>query len=134
MKKSILLMGILSFMMAVLTSCGGGVDYSDPRSVAEKALECYHARDYETMKTLVNPANEYRIKDLDRMVQIAKENPNASKPEKVEFAFEKATEEFTGKEITADSKGAVVEFNSEKWPRRVVLEQVDGKWYFDQFK
>ena len=68
------------------------------------------------------------------MVQIAKENPNDSKPEKVEFAFEKATEEFTGKEITADSKGAVVEFNSEKWPRRVVLEQVAGKWYFDQFK
>ena len=86
------------------------------------------------MKTLVNPADEYRMKDLDRMAQIAKENPNASKPEKVEFTFEKATEEFTGNEITADSKGAVVEFNSEKWPRRVILEQVDGKWYFYQFK
>lgn len=134
MKKSTLLIDILSFVMAMLTSCGGGVNHSDPRSVAEKALECYHARDYETMKTLVNPADNYRMKDLDRMVQIAKENPNASKPEKVEFTFEKATEEFTGNEITADSKGAVVEFNSEKWPRRVILEQVDGKWYFYQFK
>lgn len=134
MKKSTLLIGILSFMMAVFTSCGGGVNHSDPRSVAEKAVEYYHARDYETMKTLVNPADDYRMKDLDRMAQIAKENPNASKTEKVEFTFEKATEEFTGNEITADSKGAVVEFNSEKWPRRVILEQVDGKWYFYQFK
>ncbi|MDE6158090.1 MAG: hypothetical protein K2F78_08130 [Muribaculaceae bacterium] len=107
MKKSTLLMGMLSFMMAVLTSCGGGINHSDPRSVAEKALECYHARDYETMKTLVNPANEYRIKDLDRMVHIAKENPNASKPEKVEFTFEKASEEFTGNELTVNSKGGI---------------------------
>ncbi len=117
----------------LLSSCGG-VDHSDPRSVGEQAIKCFHAHDFESMKSLVNPANEHRLKDLDRMAQLAKENPQKAAPEDVEYTFVSATEEFTGKDLTADSKGAVVKFQSEKWPRQVILEQVDGKWYFDSFK
>lgn len=128
----------IGFVGGMLSGCGSKVDYSDPRDVAEKAMEYYYAGDYESMKTLINPANEYRLKDMDRTAKIAAEqrekHPEKATPKKGEFSFKSATEEFTGKEITATSKGAVVSFHSETWPRQVVLEKADGKWYFERFK
>ena len=134
MRKNFILTCLVAAVSLMLSSCGESVDHSDPRSVAEHALKCLYARDYESLRSLVNPANEYRLEELDRMVQISKENARALKSEDVDFSFESMKDTSTGEDITAESRNAVVKFESGQGSRRVMLERADGKWYFDRFK
>lgn len=126
-------------MMAMLTSCGSDVDQKNPQSVAEAALKYWDARDYEGLKTLVNPDNKNVNDAVDNMIKMANDvkekNPDmASKPETVIRTFKDAKEEFTGNEITSETKSAKVRFEAEKYPTSVIVEQKDGKWYFESFK
>lgn len=141
MKKLLLALGLcLTTMTASLTSCGSGVDRKDPQSVADAALKYYDAQDYEGLKTLVNPANTSRINDIDNTIKLVErlkaENPEkaAESKENVVRTFKYAKEEFTGNEITPDTKSARVYYDAESYPRVVVVEQIDGKWYFECFK
>jgi hypothetical protein len=140
MRRHLLTFGLcLMTMMAMLTSCGSDVDQKSPRSVAEAALKYWDARDYEGLKTLVNPDNKnanYAVDNMIKMVNKAKENnpEYAPKPETVTRTFKEAKEEFTGKEITPETRSARVRFEAEKYPTTVVVEQKDGKWYFESFK
>lgn len=136
-KINSLLCAVLTVMAAAFMTACGGVDHSDPRSVAEKALTAIHAGDYETIKTLINPDDEYKLKEADKMIELSKkfkeEHPDYT-VEEVPFTYVETVEEFTGAEITDASKSAKVKFESEKYPRIVILEKVDGKWYFERFK
>lgn len=128
-----IMMGIVACMMA---SCGG-VNHSDPQSVAEKAISCFHTGDYETLKTLINPENEYMLSETDKMIELSRkykeEHPDA-KIEEVPFTYKETVDALTGGEVTESTKNVKVKFDSEKWPQIVALEKVDGKWYFEKFK
>ncbi len=137
-KLTFLLVAAAIFLSsALLTACGSGVDQSDPKVVAEKALECYHKGDYVQLKTLVDPADEASLSEMDNMIEMAKEfaakYPD-KKPEPVDFTFKEVKDGLTGGELTDDSSDAKVVFDSEKWPHWVMLVKVDGKWYFERFK
>lgn len=137
MRKLILKASLLAvFFIGLSFSSCGGVDHSDPQSVADVALECYDLNDYVKLKTLVSPKNEYKQKELDKMIKLV-ENVRETNPDKVyekkERTFKSATEEFTGAELTDASHNADVRYEGD-YPRRVILEKVDGKWYFDRFK
>lgn len=116
----------------VMASCGG-VNHSDPKSVADAALECYDKGDYETMKTLVNPENSHIIKQMDMMIE--SENYKAQHGKKdltpKSRIFESVEERSTGKD-TGHTKSALVLYDGD-WPTKVSLEFIDGKWYFERF-
>lgn len=131
MRKSIFMACIIAVVTALLSSCGGGVDHSDPRSVAEKAMESYLANDWATLRTLVNPANEYRLEQLERMEKSA---PAKRTDQSIDPVFEKVVERSSGDELTADSKSAVATFKTSHYDRQVFLEKVDGKWYVERFR
>lgn len=117
-----------------MVSCGG-VNHSDPKSVADAALECFDKGDYETMKTLINPKNEYLLKQMDVIVESEKYKELHGKKDLTPKSriFKSATEAITGNEITAQTKSAVVNYDGD-WPTSVILEQIDNKWYFERFK
>lgn len=118
-----------------MVSCGG-VDRTDPKSVADAALECFDKGDYVTMKTLVNPENKNLVEEMDRMVERSRkyrEEHGDTTYEPKQRTFKKVKDKFTDNEITSESIGAVVEYDGE-WPRIVVLEQANGKWYFSGMK
>ena len=138
MKKHIqmLLALMVAASMSVLTSCGGGVDQSNPQSVADAALECYDTGDYAKLKTLANPEDEYRQGGLDKLIKLseaAKAKGNEAKYEKKERTFVSVTDKRSGEELTEESEKAEVNYEGD-YPRRVILEKVNGKWYFDKFK
>lgn len=56
-------------------SCGD-VDHSNPRSVADKAMEYYISNDYEGMSTLCYPENTNRIERFLELEEYAKKNPD----------------------------------------------------------
>ena len=119
----------------VMVSCGG-VNHADPKSVADAALECYDKGDYETMKTLVNPDNKNLLEEMDRMVERSRkysEEQGNKEYLRKQRTFKEVKEQFTGKDITSESVGAVAYYDGD-WPRMVVMERVDGKCYFDQLK
>lgn len=124
----------MALIAVMVVSCGGGVNHSDPKSVADVALECYDKGDYETMKTLVNPENTYILKQMDVMIE--SENYKAEHGKKdltpKTRTFNSVEERPTGKE-TGQTKNAVVIYDGD-YPTRVSLEYIDGKWYFEQFK
>lgn len=137
MRKLILKVSLLAvFFIGLSFSSCGGVDHSDPQSVADVALECYDMGDYAKLKTLVSPKNESLQKECDNMIQMA-EKASEKYPDKVYEkkvrTFKSATEEFTGAELTDASHSADVRYEGD-YPRRVILEKVDGKWYFERFK
>lgn len=136
-KTKSLISAILTVVTVCLMASCGGVNNSNPQSVAEKAISCYHIGDYETLKTLIDPANDYMLNEADKMIELSRkykeEHPDA-KPEEVPFTYKETTDALTGGEVTESTKSVKVTFDSEKWPRIVVLEKVDGKWYFDKFK
>lgn len=73
MRKMILTFALcLATTMTMLTSCSERVNQKDPQSVAEAALKYYDNRDFEGLKTLVNPNNTAKIKEMDRMIEWAK--------------------------------------------------------------
>lgn len=131
-----LLASIIGFCSA-LSSCGSGVDQSNPRSVAEKALECYYNGDYVQLKTLVAPSDTYGLQEMDKMIEMAAkytaEHPD-SKPEPVEFTYKCINDGIGGGDFTDATTTARVSFDSEKWPQNVIVVKVDGKWYFERFK
>lgn len=135
MIKSVFKFAAWAFMaVCFLTACGSkSVDHNDPQSVAVAALECYDTKDYEGMKALVAPTNTHLLKQCDQMSAIAAENKSDKVYEKKERTFVKATEEFTGAELSENSKSADMEFDGE-YPSRVILEKVDRKWYLERFK
>lgn len=135
--KLMLLALVLVFGSGILSSCGSGVNQSDPRSVAEKSLECYHKGDYKELKTLVDPADQNLLREMDNMIALSekyrKEHPDYQ-PEPVEFAYSDIKDRLRGGEFTDATTTARVDFKSDTWPQSVVVVKVDGKWYFEKFK
>lgn len=139
MKKNVLSTTLWAAVLICLltTSCGSKrADHSDPKSVADIALECYDTGDYARLKTLVSPTNEYLLEEMDKMIERAKEfsaqHPD-TKHEKKERTYRETTEHISGREITEESKMADVEYDG-VYPTKVILERVDGKWYFERFR
>ncbi len=120
------------------TSCSGGADHSDPKSVAEKALSCYHNGDYATLKTLINPNDKNGLEEMDQMIELSKkfkESHPDYEVKAVDFTFDKMAEYITGAEVSPTSDDVIVYFKSEVYPRQVeVIKGDDGKWYFERFK
>lgn len=133
MKKLTAALGLcLALAFSILmTSCNGGADHSNPQSVAEAALACYDTRDYAGLKELVSPANEDLLKEMDRMIEYAAKSD--SEPEKIERTFKEIKDGLSGYPLSENSVSAKVKFESPKYPGSVVLEKVDGKWYFEKF-
>ena len=135
--RFILLAMIIGLGSSVLTGCGSGVDQSDPRAVAEKALECYHNGDYKQLKTLVDPADKNSLDGMDRMIALSEkyqaEHPDYQ-PKHVEFSYSDIRDKLRGGEFTDATTTARVCFDSDSWPTSVIVVKVDGKWYFEQFK
>ncbi len=131
------MLAMICIVGGIVSSCESGVDHSNPRSVAEKALECYQNGDYVQLKTLVNPANTNRQSDLDRLIKMAdkyrEEHPD-DKPEPAGFTYKNMNDGLRGGEFTEATTTARVNFETEKWPRSVMVELIDGKWYFERFK
>jgi len=134
LKSNLIWSVIVAVFAAMMVSCGGGVDYSDPKSVADAVIECYDNDDYETLKTLVDPADEYKLEELDKMARLVEENGGKQEKEPVVRTFKEVKEPYTGREISAESKNANVYYDSKTWPVTVSLKKVDGKWYFDRIK
>lgn len=92
--------------------------------------------DYAKLKTLISPSNEYLLEQCDKLIEISKETSERY-PDKVyekkERTFKSAADDLTGGELTDDSKSADVRYDG-VYPTRVILERVDGKWYFERFK
>lgn len=137
MKRIIINVSLLvAFFIGLSLSSCGGADHSNPQSIADIALECYDMGDYAKLKTIVAPANESLLKECDNMIRMAEEY-RAKNPDKVyekkERTFKSMAEEFTGAELNDDSHHADVRYDG-VYPTRVILEKVDGKWYFERFK
>lgn len=128
MGKRFILTCLMAVAFMLLTACGG-VDHSDPRNIAEHAMKYYRSGDYEGLKSLINPEDEYKLERFERM-----SNANVKEKQVSKFEFIKATEDITGCEITENSKCARVEFEAEDFPRIVILERKNGKWYWERFK
>ncbi len=128
----------IAFVGYIFSSCNSGVNYSDPRSVAEHALSAYHKGDWKTLRTYVNPADESKLKEMDAMIELSeryKQNHPDEEPTKaVEFSITEIVDGLSGKELNESSKQAKVKFKTEVFPRSVILEKADGKWYFERFK
>lgn len=137
MKNSNLCWAVFMAMIAVMmVACGGGVNHSDPKSVADAVLECYDKGDYETMKTLINPEDVNGLNEMDEMIEMSRkyvEEHGKGTNEPKERTFKSVTDRFTDGEITSESTDAVVSYDGE-WPRKVMLIRADGKWYFDRLK
>lgn len=56
-----------------------------------------------------------------------------SEPEKIERSFKEIKDGLSGYPLSENSVSAKVKFESLKYPGSVVLEKVDGKWYFEKF-
>lgn len=126
----------MALVAMVMVSCGGGVNRSDPKSVADAALECFDKGDFVGMKALVNPADSRLVKQMDKIIE--RSQAYREKNGDVELTpksrtFKSAKEEFTNREITSQSPSAIVSYDGD-WPTRVRLVQVDGQWYYDNFK
>lgn len=121
----------------IVSSCGSGVDRSDPRSVAEKAAEYYYNWDYEQLKTLVNPNDTHRLDELDKLTEMAKkakEMDSDNKPKARTFTFNKMTDTTTGGEVTETTIMARVVFDTETYPVTVFVSLEDGQWYYDRIQ
>lgn len=123
----------LTFLMTMfgimLTSCGG-VNQSDPQSVAEAVMKCYSADDYKGIIQYVNPEDKHRIKNLEQMQEIAdqmKGNGEENKTQPKEITFNEMSDGMMPDEKVAEFK--YVKADGEVWTMRVMLEQKDGKWY-----
>lgn len=128
---------VIGLGSSILSSCGSGVDQSNPRSVAEKALECYHSGNYVQLKTLVDPSDAEFLKQIDDLIELSDEyrakHPD-KEPEPVEFTYKSMSDDLRGGDVTDATTTACVQFDSEKWPRRVVVVKVNGKWYLEKIK
>ncbi len=136
-KTKHLLYAFLAIIFATLMAACRGVDHSDPRAVAEKAVSSWHAKDLETLKTLINPSNESALRDMDKWIELSQEYKKEHPDEKVEevpFTYKETVDALTYGEFTEASTSAKVKFDTEKFPTSVILEKVDGKWYFERFK
>lgn len=141
MKKNKLCWSIFMTMIAmVMAACSGGVNQSDPRSVAEAALTGYTSGTLdgmETVKSLINPENTRRQAEIQKVIDGIKAmsaNGGASKSGDHTFKFVKIYDKSEGGEVTEETTTAIAEFEDEEgYTRSVRLEKVDGKWYFDRF-
>lgn len=131
----------MALMAVMMVSCGGGINQSDPRSVAEAALNGYASETIEgmeTVKDLISPENTRRQDEIQKVIdgmKAMKANGTATKHGNHMFTFVKIYDKFKGGEITEETTEAVAEFEDEEgYTRTVRLEKVNGKWYFEQFK
>lgn len=119
-----------------LTSCGG-VDQSDPRSVADAAVKMYQDDDYKGLITIVNPDNTGRIKMLEQYQNIADEakaSGRAVEKNKKDYKFEKIIDRSNPNDKTVEYSYYDPEYQGGfTFSFRVNLENVDGKWYLDSF-
>lgn len=129
-----LTIGVIS---GIVSSCSSGVDRTDPRAVAEKAVECYFNYDYVQLKTLVDPNDTYRLEELDNLIEMTEkykaENPDM-KPKNINFTFAKMWDRHRDGDITPATTDACVTFESEKGDISVFLTLVDGKWCYERLQ
>lgn len=123
----------------LMVSCGG-VENTDPKSVAEAALKGYTSETVdgmETVKSLINPENTQRLDEIQRVIDGIKSmqtNGTAADHKNHTFTFVKIYDKSEGGEISEETTKAVAEFEDEDgYTRKVRLEKVDGKWYFERF-
>lgn len=136
MKRLIFNVSIFAILLIGLsvTSCGG-VDTSDPRSVADAAMECYINDDYEGMIILADPEDTHVVKQLETMAQLFRENPDA-KPASTNRRYEFDSIDENGGSATAVYKYSFTDKNGndETWDKTVTLANKDGRWYCSQVR
>lgn len=130
----------MALFAMMMVSCGGGVNQSDPKSVAEAALKGYASETVdgmETVKSLINPENTRKQEEIQKFIDGMKAmlaNGTATNHGEHTFTFVKIYDKSTGGEITEDTTDAVAEFEDEGgYTRKVILEKANGKWYFEKF-
>lgn len=119
-----------------LSACGG-VDQSDPESVAEAAMECYIKDDCEGMIKLVDPSNTSKINELTRRAEFAKQN--AGEPTSTNRSAKFDTLVYSSiypNEASAYYSYTFTDKRGEEntWKMEVVLEKKDSKWWLDGIK
>lgn len=125
------------FSVSLLASCGG-VDHSDPRSVADAALKMYQAGDYKGLISLIDPEDSRAIKQCEQMQEMAdrmKESGAFIDKTSYDYTFDKIADGMHANDkrviytyVDPDYQGGM------KLDFTVCVTQVDGKWYFDGFK
>lgn len=136
--KSIFKSILLAVVCLIMTSCGG-VDQSNPRSVADEAIRCY--AENTSNKSLFYFQDENAEKQYDELMKWADEM-KAEHPERVketesaaDYEFQGFTDEFGRQADETTSDFLNYKYRSEKRGRIVTikLKQVDGKWYLDEW-
>lgn len=130
----------MAIFAVMMVSCGG-VDNADPKSVAEAALKGYASETVdgmETVKSLINPENTRRLDEIQKVIDGIKAmqaNGTATDHKSHTFTLVKIYDKSERGEITEETTEAVAEFEDEEgYTRKVILEKIGGKWYFNQFK
>lgn len=133
MRKSIILTCLVAVASMLLTACGG-VDQSNPQTVAEHVMKSFKAGDFEKIKTVVHPENENLLNEIDGMIKLMNENPEYKVPEEASYEFNSIRDNLRGGEATDQTTEAAVCFDTKLMPGRVIVEKKEGKWYFISFK
>lgn len=125
---------VITAMFIFFQSCGD-VDHSNPRSVADKAMEYYISNDYEGMSTLCYPENTNRIERFLELEEYAKKNPDI-RPKSTNKKFKYTDEKDHSYEyrVKYDYSFTNVNGKDETWHMTVILNNKEGKWYLDMVK
>lgn len=126
----------VAFFALCLSACGG-VDYSDPESVAGAAMDCYVDNDYEGMIKLVDPSNTFKIEQLTKMAEAVKQNSGTPTSTNRSAKFDTLVHSrMYPNEASAYYKYTFTDKNGEEntWRMEVVLEKKDSKWWVSGIK
>lgn len=128
---------MLTVLSVTLMASCGGVDQSDPRSVADAVIKMYQDGDYAGLASLVDPDDESKIQQFEQIqsyIDERKANGQVKETTKRDYTFDKIIDGM----IPTDKMVQYTYYDSEYEGGRtfnftVRLTQVDGKWYFDRF-
>ena len=131
-------MALVSIISVLTLSACGGVNQSDPKSVAEAALKFKDANDYQALLTLTNPNDKSAVKQCEKMIEHIK----TLDPKKVKESSKTRDYEFKGLKdgSTPEKKVATFSYYDPEYQGgftfdvTVKLEQVEGKWYVTSIK
>ena len=123
----------------MIVSCGGGVDNSDPKAVAEAALVGWQSgtsKGMSQVRDLVNPEDTETLQELDKVIEGIKAmeaNGTNKQATTHSFTFVKIKDAH-GDEMSEETTTAKVEFKNEEGSSyRVRVKKENGVWYFDKF-
>lgn len=122
--------------VCLMASCGG-VNQSDPQSVADAALKMYQTGDYKGLISLINPDDTNAIRQCEQMQQIAEQMKDSGKfkdKSSYDYTFDKIVDGMVPTDkrviytyVDPDYEGGM------KLDFTVNVTQIDGKWYFEHF-